>query len=109
MRIVVSESEFTWADGGNQKAKRLRAPESCVFEPIEVWRDGAPIDTGAILYIPAVGYDGFEGFEAMYGEPAQMRVLEPSHFKPGDEIRINLLRGNINEKEYWAGLTATPP
>ena len=107
MRIVVSEAGFTWVSpqGEPQHADFLRGPAVCVFERLDVWRDGAPFDTGAIHQIPETGFDGFEGLEATFGAPSQIRLLEPSMFKPGDELRIDLLRANISEANYWAGMT----
>jgi hypothetical protein len=108
MRIVVRANEFVWVgEDATECAKSLRAPESCIFEQFEIWRNGEPFDTGAILYIAEQGYDGFEGFDVLFGKHTCLRVLEPSQFQQGDEIRINLLRGNIPEADYWAGLTAT--
>jgi hypothetical protein len=113
MRIVVSEAGFIWvSDQGEQHhAVSLCAPAICVFERLDVWRDGAPFDTAAIHQIAEGGYDGFEGLEAIFGEPSQVRQLQPSAFKPGDELRIELLRANIPEADYWSGMTqkATEP
>jgi hypothetical protein len=107
MRIAVDESGFTWdsADGSAHSATVLRAPAICVFERIDVWRDGAPFDTGIIHQIDDEGYDGFEGFEGLFGQLTQLKELESSTFKVGDELRIDLLRANIPESVYWSGMT----
>jgi hypothetical protein len=107
MNLVVRKDEFVWTakDGEVRTATSLHAPSMCVFEPVEVWRNGASHDSAAVLFIPTEGYDGFEGFEVLLGEHKAVRVLEPAMFEEGDEIRINLLRGNLPELDYWAGMT----
>jgi hypothetical protein len=106
MNLVVRGDAFVWTakDGQTRSAGSLHAPAICVFEPVEIWRDGASYDSAAVLFIPAEGYDGFEGFEVLLGEHKAVRTLEPSMFQEGDEIRINLLRGNLPELDYWAGM-----
>lgn len=106
MQLVVKDGRFIWTakDGRTHSAESLHAPAICVFEPVEVWRNDACHDTAAVLFIPAEGYDGFEGFEVLLGAHKAVRTLEPSIFQEGDEIRINLLRGNLPEPDYWAGM-----
>lgn len=108
MRILVTESEFVWRDGRGKahKATLLHPPENCIFENIELMRDGAVHDTGAVRHIPEAGHDGFDGFEVLFGERQTFKTLEPSQFQPGDQIVIDLLRANIPEADYWKGLTA---
>ncbi len=107
MRITITESGFTWqpADGAAHCATVLRAPAVCVFERVDVWRNGAPFDTGLIHQIDGEDYDGFEGFEALFGRLTLARELEASTFTVGDELRIDLLRANIPESDYWSGMT----
>ena|SRR5258708_25699280 len=106
MRITVTENGFTWepANGPAQHAATLRAPLVCVFERLDVWREGAPYDTGAIHQIDGANYDGFEGLENIFGAPSQVAELHSSAFRMGDELRIDLLRANIPDDVYWAGM-----
>jgi hypothetical protein len=107
MRLLVTEKEFVWRNGEEaRKASELHPPETCIFEEIEVVRNGAVLDTGTIRHLPEEGYDAFEGFEVLCGERKAFKVLKPSLFKPGDEVVINLLRANVPEQDYWEGLTS---